>query len=82
MLRGQGLTLEKTLPLPDHADFSYVFNSYSGCKYEGYTLICTIKDAVKLWQIRSEALAVPLEFEPEPVFFAAFDALLKPFIRT
>ena len=82
MLRGQGLTLAKTLPLPDHADFSYVFNSYSGSKYAGYTLICTIKDAVKLWQIYPEALAVPLEFEPEPVFFAAFDALLKPFIRT
>jgi tetraacyldisaccharide 4'-kinase len=82
MLRGQGLNLSKTLPLPDHADYNYVFNSYSGSKYAAYNLICTTKDAVKLWQIHPEALAVPLEFEPETAFFDAVDTLLKPFLKT
>lgn len=81
MLQGRGLTLAKTLALPDHADFSYIFNSYSGSKYLGYTLICTTKDAVKLWLIHPEALAVPLEFEPETAFFVALDVLLKPLLN-
>ena len=76
MLRGAGLNLAKTAPLPDH----YLFNSTLGSEYAGYTLICTVKDAVKLWQIHPEALAVPLEFEPEAAFFVAFDALLKPLL--
>jgi tetraacyldisaccharide 4'-kinase len=73
MLRAQGLNLAQTLPLPDH----YNFNSASGSKYAGYTLICTVKDAVKLWAEHPDALAVPLEFEPEAAFFTAFDAMLK-----
>ena len=73
MLRAQGLNLAQTLPLPDH----YNFNSASGSKYAGYTLICTVKDAVKLWAKHPDALAVPLEFEPEAAFFTAFDAMLK-----
>ena len=81
MLRSQGLNLATTIALPDHVDFSYDFNSYLGNKYAGYTLICTVKDAVKLWQIQPEALAIPLEFEPEAAFFTAFDALLKSFIN-
>jgi tetraacyldisaccharide 4'-kinase len=81
MLRGQGLSLVKTISLPDHADFSYDFNSFLGNKYAGYTLICTVKDAVKLWQTQPDALAVPLEFSPEAAFFAAFDALLKPLLQ-
>ena len=76
MLRGAGLNLAKTVPLPDH----YLFDSALGNEYAGYTLICTVKDAVKLWQIHPEALAVPLEFEPEAAFFVAFDALLKPLL--
>ncbi len=76
MLRGAGLNLAKTAPLPDH----YLFDSTLGNEYAGYTLICTVKDAVKLWQIHPEALAIPLEFEPEAAFFVAFDALLKPLL--
>ena len=77
MLRAAGLNLGKTAPLPDH----YNFNSTLGNEYAGYTLICTVKDAVKLWLMFPEALAVPLEFAPEPAFFAAFDAMLKPFLK-
>ena len=77
MLRGQGLSLVKTISLPDHYAFNYDLNSTLGSKYNGYTLICTVKDAVKLWQMHPAALAVPLDFSPEPAFFAAFDAILK-----
>jgi tetraacyldisaccharide 4'-kinase len=77
MLRGQGLTCIKTLSLPDH----YTFNSTLGNEYAGYSLICTQKDAVKLWRLYPEALAVPLEFEPETAFFTTFDGMLKPLLK-
>ena len=80
MLRGAGLNVIKTLALPDH----YNFNSYLGNEYAGYTLICTVKDAVKLWSIQPTLtfiLAIPLEFEPETAFFTAFDALLQPLLK-
>ena len=81
MLRDKGLNLVETVALPDHYAFNYDFNSALGNKYAGYTLICTVKDAVKLWQMHPAALAVPLEFEAEAAFYVAFDAMLKPFIR-
>jgi tetraacyldisaccharide 4'-kinase len=81
MLRNAGLTLAETISLPDH----YAFNSSLGNKYEGYspksTVLCTMKDAVKLWQIDPQALAVPLAFAPEKAFFEAFDAMLKPILK-
>lgn len=72
MLRAQGLRLERTLALPDHDDF----NSYAPDEYVDYTVICTEKDAVKLWQKQPEALAVPLVFTPEPAFMERLDARL------
>ncbi|MBA3593139.1 MAG: tetraacyldisaccharide 4'-kinase [Polaromonas sp.] len=72
MLQARGLVLAETRPLPDH----YGFDSYPRKTDEDYTLICTEKDATKLFLREAEALAVPLVFEPEPAFFAAFDALL------
>jgi tetraacyldisaccharide 4'-kinase len=81
MLRNAGLTLAETISLPDH----YAFNSSLGNKYEVYspksTVLCTMKDAVKLWQIDPQALAVPLAFAPETAFFEAFDAMLKPILK-
>jgi tetraacyldisaccharide 4'-kinase len=72
MLRGRGLRLAKTVALPDH----YTFDSWSRPSDEGYTLICTEKDAVKLWPAHPDALAVPLVFTPEPAFVQALDELL------
>lgn len=72
MLREHGLHLNKTLALPDHYDF----DSYKPNKYAGYSIICTIKDAVKLWHTHPNAYAVPLILTPEPAFFTAFDTLL------
>lgn len=77
MLRAQGLTLAHTIALPDHYDF----NSWLRYEYETYTLVCTEKDAVKLWPLHPDALAVPLVLSPEPGFLtalnAAVDVLLK-----
>ncbi|MHB8947908.1 MAG: tetraacyldisaccharide 4'-kinase [Rhodoferax sp.] len=78
MLRTQGLTLSRTLALPDHYDF----NSWSRNEYEGYTLICTEKDALKLWPLEPDALAVPLLVTPEPAFLTQLDARLDRLLAT
>jgi tetraacyldisaccharide 4'-kinase len=71
MLRAAGLTLAATHPLPDHHDFA-----------DGPALppeavvVCTEKDAVKLWRVRPDAWAVPLEVTVPGAFWQAFDCLL------
>jgi tetraacyldisaccharide 4'-kinase len=76
MLRARGLTLEEARALPDHYDF----DSYPEPLDKGRTLICTEKDAVKLFAKQADVLAVPLEFSPDPAFFSALDALLSPLL--
>jgi tetraacyldisaccharide 4'-kinase len=73
MLRSQGLTLERTFALPDHDDFE----SWPDDPYNAYTVLCTEKDAVKLWQRQPDALAIPLLCTPEPAFMAQFNSLLS-----
>lgn len=70
MLRAAGVPLAKAIGLPDH----YQFDSDIASKFEGYSLICTEKDAAKLWLIAPDAVSVALEFSPEPAFFEALDA--------
>lgn len=72
MLREQGLLLEEELALPDHADFS---GPHAAWRSAG-TLVCTEKDAVKLWQQRPDAWAVPLKVTLDEGLVRAFDALL------
>jgi tetraacyldisaccharide 4'-kinase len=75
-LREQGLTLEQTHALPDH----YAFDSIPGNPDERKPLICTEKDAVKLWQRfpeqRAHIFAVPLQIALPADFLAAFDSTL------
>jgi tetraacyldisaccharide 4'-kinase len=71
MLREAGLQLAQTLPLPDHYDFSANPSASAGAD-----LVCTQKDAVKLWRLHPHAWAVPLELEIEPPFWSALDGLL------
>ncbi|MBK5204465.1 MAG: tetraacyldisaccharide 4'-kinase [Polaromonas sp.] len=82
MLRARGLMLEKTIPLPDHHDF----NNDDLTTYAGKTVLCTEKDAVKLFPLPGLAqlhlLAVPLAFSPEPAFFTALDELLAPLLSS
>jgi tetraacyldisaccharide 4'-kinase len=77
MLRAQGVLLSDTLALPDHYDF----NSWNSNEYVRYRVICTEKDAVKLWPKQADALAVPLDFSPEPAFWTTFDQRVKPLLQ-
>ena len=81
MLRQRGLTLECTLARPDHDDLHE-----EQLWQPGQRLLCTEKDAVKLFARYPDAgqqlLAVPLVFTPEPGFMQAFDARLKAVLST
>jgi tetraacyldisaccharide 4'-kinase len=70
MLQEAGLTLAAQEALPDHADF----RAYTRASLGPYTLLCTEKDATKLWAIAPQAWAVPLEQTLETGFYAALDA--------
>jgi tetraacyldisaccharide 4'-kinase len=70
MLRAAGLNLAAQEALPDHADFQGRTRASLG----PYTLLCTEKDAAKLWAIAPEAWAVPLEQNLDAGFYAALDA--------
>lgn len=73
MLRNNGVILTKTIALPDHHNFE----NWPDPQYAGFTLVCTEKDAVKLWSKIPDALAVPLQLHIEPAFFTRLDALLS-----
>ena len=72
MLTARGIQIAQLHALPDHANFSNWQASQPQLK-----LLCTEKDAIKLWASHPKAFAVPLEFEPELSFWQAFDALVK-----
>ncbi len=60
MLRERGVPLTETIALPDHYDFNSILRIFD----KGQWLICTEKDAVKLWQMplaqQCHIIAVPL----------------------
>ncbi|MFO1280688.1 MAG: tetraacyldisaccharide 4'-kinase [Burkholderiaceae bacterium] len=72
MLQACGVAPVATQALPDHYDFS----SWSWPSDAGIEVICTEKDALKLWPKHPEVWAVPLELTPEPAFFEALDRRL------
>ena len=72
MLRAQGFTLAATHAFPDHHDFAD-----AGTLPREATLLCTEKDAVKLWRLRPDAWAVPLQVTVPSAFWQAFDRLLE-----
>ena len=76
MLQGLGLELEQALALPDHHDCQGLDLPAD----PALTLLCTEKDAVKLFALHPQPgprlLAVPLVFSPDPAFLTALDALL------
>lgn len=81
MLIARGLQLVHTISLPDHFDFS----DYKLPTEPGGIVLCTEKDAVKLFKLPTnhicQLLAVPLEFTPEPGFLKAVDELLAPLLH-
>ena len=70
MLAELKVPLAGTLALPDHFDFKSLDPSLN----RTYTLLCTEKDAAKLWPIAPQALAVPLVQQIEEGFWQALDA--------
>ncbi|MDP2264162.1 MAG: tetraacyldisaccharide 4'-kinase [Hydrogenophaga sp.] len=83
MLRSRGLTVTREVALPDHADAA----AYGALTVTGGSIVCTEKDAVKLFEILrasqqgepcASVWSVPLELNPEPGFFDAVRACLPP----
>ena len=72
MLRQTGLSLAETWPRPDHDDFADWQPTRSG-----RPLLCTEKDAAKLWAQQPETWAVPLQLTLAPSFRQALDAWLR-----
>ena len=70
MLREQGVALDATAALADHCSFESTNTTVNPRQ----TLICTEKDAVKLWKTHPAAWAVPLHLTPESGFFDVLDA--------
>jgi tetraacyldisaccharide 4'-kinase len=70
MLRAENLRLSDTTALPDHYDF----DSLPGSVHAGFQLICTEKDAAKLWRLVPDAIAVGLIQTAEAAFFETLDA--------
>lgn len=73
MLRARGLALDASLALADHAPLDQ-----ASCPVpQDHVLLCTEKDAVKLWRHRPDAWAVPLVVSLEPAFWKALVLLLR-----
>lgn len=68
MLTQAGLHLAQTMALPDHDDFQHWSSSIA----KDHQILCTEKDAVKLWVFEPEALAVPLLCTLPKAFYQAF----------
>ena len=72
MLKQGRFQIRHSTDLPDHDHFQTWQPSHPELP-----LLCTEKDAVKLWARFPQALAMPLVFEPEPSFWEAFDQLFQ-----
>jgi tetraacyldisaccharide 4'-kinase len=72
MLRERAINFVEWDALPDH----YAFDEPRPASEAAYTLLCTEKDAAKLWRHRPDAWAVPLHVRIDPAFFEALDRLL------
>lgn len=70
MLRAAGIEPRMTLALPDHHAFAQPL------PVENMQIVCTEKDASKLWRLHPDALAVPLHIEIAQPFWDSFDRLL------
>jgi tetraacyldisaccharide 4'-kinase len=71
MLDAAGLQLAATHAFPDHHDFAELPPLPADA-----IVVCTEKDAVKLWRLRPDAWAVPLQVAIPAAFWSEFDRLL------
>jgi tetraacyldisaccharide 4'-kinase len=72
MLGDVGLRKLQTVALPDHASLGH----YRSSLPHGKMLLCTEKDAVKLWPHFENVWAVPLDIELDRAFLTHFDQTL------
>jgi tetraacyldisaccharide 4'-kinase len=72
MLRARGVMPIRCIALPDHDPYDDWQPPEPGA-----SVVCTEKDAAKLWRFAPDAWAVPMTFTPEAAFFAALDAKLS-----
>ena len=72
MLEQKQFQIRHSTALPDHDHFQTWQPSHPELP-----LLCTEKDAVKLWARFPHALAMPLVFEPETAFWKTFDQLFQ-----
>lgn len=72
MLRAAGLQPAHCIALPDH----HAFDRLPPLLAHAATLVCTEKDAPKLWRHRPDAWAVPLQLDLPADFLAALDTRL------
>ena len=74
MLEKLGLTLAERHALPDHANHDTLAGLARELLSRRLPVLCTEKDAVKLWDMLPQAWAVPLVLTPERAYFAALSA--------
>jgi tetraacyldisaccharide 4'-kinase len=72
MLEQKQFQIRHSTALPDHDNFQTWQPSHPELP-----LLCTEKDAVKLWARFPHAIAMPLVFEPETAFWKTFDQLFQ-----
>ncbi len=72
MLAGRGLRPAHVQALPDH----YNFESFRRLGLDDEPLVCTEKDAVKLWRTHPQAWAVPLRLQLPESFWTLLDERL------
>jgi tetraacyldisaccharide 4'-kinase len=72
MLERKQFQIRHSTALPDHDNFQSWQPSHPELP-----LLCTEKDAVKLWARFPQAIAMPLVFEPETAFWKTFDQLFQ-----
>lgn len=72
MLRAHGLVLAGTTALVDHGDIQ----ARDLAAAAGHLLLCTEKDAAKVWPLWPDALAMVLQIDIEPAFWQAFEQRL------
>ncbi|MEI6768437.1 MAG: tetraacyldisaccharide 4'-kinase [Betaproteobacteria bacterium] len=79
MLKNLGLDIDRCLTLPDHAGEEDYVDLLKSLKLESRPnthILCTEKDAVKLWSIYPQALAVALEMQLPSAFLKEIDQAL------
>ncbi len=80
MLSALGLPLTATLSASDHASASELMGLLStelGLASEPAVVLCTEKDAAKLWPLYPQAWSVALGVSLEPLFLEEFDLMLR-----